>query len=83
MDGERQAITLAEELHADEILIDELSARKEAARRRLPFIGTLGILRRAAHLDLIDLLRQTTFCVSAELIRSLLDEDARRRTYRP
>jgi predicted nucleic acid-binding protein len=83
-DGEREAIALAEELHADEILLDELSARKEAARRQLPFIGTLGILRRAAQLDLIDLpstlaqLQQTTFYVSADLIRSLLEEDAQR-----
>jgi len=54
-DGEREAIALAEELHADEILLDELVARKEAARRQLHFIGTLGILRRAAQLDLVDL----------------------------
>ena len=84
-EGEREAIALAEELHADEILIDELSARKEAARRKLSFIGTLGILRRAAQLDLIDLpsaltnLQQTTFYVSADLIQSLLEEEAQRR----
>ena len=84
-DGEREAIALAEELHADEILVDELIARKEAARRQLRFIGTLGILRRAAQLHLIDLpstlgrLQQTTFYAGAELIRSLLDEDAQRR----
>ena len=83
--GEREAIALAEQLHADEILIDELSARKEAARRKLSFIGTLGILRRAAQLDLIDLpsalasLQQTTFYVSADLIQSLLEEEAQRR----
>jgi predicted nucleic acid-binding protein len=74
-DGERQAIALAIELHADQILVDELSARQEAARRQLPFIGTLGILRRAAQLGWIDLpaalsrLQQTTFFVSPDLIR--------------
>jgi predicted nucleic acid-binding protein len=84
-EGEREAIALAEELHADEVLLDELIARKEAARRQLHFIGTLGILRRAAQLDLIDLpstltrLQQTTFYASSDLIRSLLDEDAQRR----
>jgi predicted nucleic acid-binding protein len=84
-DGEREAIALAEELHADEVLIDEIAARKEAERRHLHFIGTLGILRRAAQLDLIDLpsalarLQQTSFYASADLIRSLLDEDAQRR----
>ena len=83
--GEREAILLAEELHADEILVDELIARKEAARRQLHFIGTLCILRRAAQLDLIDLpstlarLQQTTFYTGSDLIRSLLDEDAQRR----
>ena len=83
--GERQAITLAEESKADQILLDDIDARQEAARRKLPFIGTLGILRRAAQLDLIDLpsslarLQQTTFYVDPGLIRSLLAEEARRR----
>ena len=84
--GEREAIALAEELKADQILLDEIDARREAARRKLPFIGTLGVLRRAAQLDLIDLpttltrLQQTTFHVHPELIRSLLEEDAQRKT---
>jgi len=82
--GEREAIALAEETKADQILLDEIDARQEAARRKLPFIGTLGVVRRAARLDLIDLpsalaqLQQTTFYVDPELIRSLLDEDAQR-----
>jgi len=84
--GERAAIALAEELNADQILLDDIEARHEAARRRLPFVGTLGVLRRAAQLDLIDLpstlarLQQTTFYVAPELIRSLLDEDTRRKS---
>ncbi len=83
--GEREAIALAEELSADHLLLDESDARKEAARRKLPFIGTLGILRRAAQLDLVDLpaalarLQQTSFYVEAKLIRSLLEEDSERR----
>jgi predicted nucleic acid-binding protein len=82
---EREAIALAEELKADQILLDEIDARKEAARRKLPFIGTLGVLRRAAQLDLADLpsalarLQETSFYVNPELIRSLLDEDAERK----
>ena len=82
--GEREAITLAEEMGADRILLDESDGRREAERRNLRFIGTLGILRRAARLDWIDLpstlrrLQQTTFHVSTELIRSLLDEEAAR-----
>jgi predicted nucleic acid-binding protein len=76
-------------LKADQILLDEMDARKEAARRKLPFIGTLGILRKAAQLDLINLpstlarLQQTTFYVDPEVIRSLLDEDAQRRNRLP
>jgi predicted nucleic acid-binding protein len=38
--GEREAIALAEETHADQLLLDEVEARREAARRNLPFIGT-------------------------------------------
>ncbi len=76
---------MAEELKADQILVDDSDARKEAARRKLPFIGTLGILRRAARLDLIDLpltlarLQKTTFYIAPEIIQSLLDEDTQRK----
>jgi predicted nucleic acid-binding protein len=84
-DGEREAIALAEELGADLLLLDDADARKQAARRNLPFIGTLGILRRAGQLDLLDLattlaqLQQTTFYIDPEVIRSVLEEDARRK----
>jgi len=84
-DGEREAIALAEELKADQLLLDETDARKEAARRKLPFIGTLGILRDAAERNLISLpsalarLQQTTFYADPALIQFLLDEDAQRR----
>ena len=61
------------------------SGEREAARRNLPFMGTLGVLRLAARLDMIDLgsdlarLQQTTFYVDPQLIRSLLEEDASRK----
>jgi predicted nucleic acid-binding protein len=42
--GERDAILLAEELGADQIIIDEIRGRREAKRRELPYIGTLGVL---------------------------------------
>jgi predicted nucleic acid-binding protein len=80
--GEREAMALAEQFRADQLLLDEAAARREAARRDLPFIGTLGVLREAARRGLIDLpkalaqLQATTFYVSPVLIRSLLDEDA-------
>jgi predicted nucleic acid-binding protein len=83
--GEREAIALAEEIHADQLLLDEIEARREAARRNLPFIGTLGVLREAARRDLLDLratlgeLQRTTFYVDPALIKSLLEEYDRRR----
>ena len=46
--GEREAIALAEEVQADQLLLDDADARREATRRSLPFIGTLGVLREAA-----------------------------------
>ena len=82
--GERDAITLAEELQVDQLLLDDAAARREAARRRLPFIGTLGVLREAARREYIDLravlglLTETSFYVHPDLIESLLNEEARR-----
>jgi hypothetical protein len=83
--GERDAIALAEELHADQLLLDDADARREAARRSLPFIGTLGVLREAARREFLDLrtvlahLQETSFYVHPDLIESLLDEEARRK----
>ena len=76
--GEREAIALAEELQADQLLLDDADARREAARRNLPFIGTLGVLREAARRELLDLrvvlvqLQETSFFVDPILIQSLL-----------
>jgi predicted nucleic acid-binding protein len=82
--GEQEAIALAEQRQAGRLIVDEALARKEAIRRNLSVIGTLGILRNAAHAKLISLpdalsrLQQTSFFVAPELIQSLLDEDAGR-----
>lgn len=81
---ERDAISLAEELHADRLIADETLARAEATRRKLSVIGTLGVLRNAARASLLSLpeslsrLQETSFYVAPELIKSLLDEDAER-----
>jgi predicted nucleic acid-binding protein len=75
--GEREAIALAHLLRADLLLIDEISGRAEAHRRSLRVTGTLGILRTAAEQELIDVpevlthLRDTSFYVSEDLIRSI------------
>ncbi|HEV2721372.1 MAG TPA: DUF3368 domain-containing protein, partial [Thermoanaerobaculia bacterium] len=71
--GESEAIALAEELHADALLIDDRDGRREAVRRHLPVLGTLRVLADAAEEKLIELpnavdrLRQTSFRASEEL----------------
>ena len=72
--GERDAILLAEEMVADQIIIDEIRGRREAQRRGLPFTGTLGVLAAAAELGLLDIrkavdrLRRTNFHISPEIL---------------
>ena len=46
--GEREAIWLAEELHADWLILDDYAGRQEAVRRHLPVMGTLRVLDEAA-----------------------------------
>ncbi|WP_263416827.1 hypothetical protein [Terriglobus albidus] len=46
--GEREAISLALELHADVLLIDEWAGRNEAETRSIPAAGTLAVLLNAA-----------------------------------
>jgi predicted nucleic acid-binding protein len=47
-DGERQAISLALERHADALLIDDWSGRREAEARQIPARGTLAVLLQAS-----------------------------------
>ena len=84
--GEREAIQLAEERHADLLLMDERKGRLEANRRGLATTGTLGVLLSGGVLRLIDpeqayrrLLTQTTFRTSVELeSRFLAQVDAQK-----
>jgi len=59
--GETEALALAEEIHADAVLIDEAAGRSVASRLGLPVVGTLGMLLRA---------RQRGMC---QELRPLLD----------
>ncbi len=45
--GELEAIVLMQEINADMILLDDLSARNKAKRLDLPVMGTAGVLKLA------------------------------------
>jgi predicted nucleic acid-binding protein len=68
--GESAAISLAQELRADRVVIDEGLGRRAATERGLHVIGTIGVLEAAAERDFIDLgdafekVKKTDFWVS-------------------
>ncbi len=78
--GEREAILLAEELKADELIMDDLTGRREAERRHLRVTGTVGVLRAAARAGAVNLkdaltsLRKTNFHLSQKLYDQLIAE---------
>ena len=51
--GEREAILLYEDLDADTIILDDMSAREEAKRRKQNIIGLAGILLKAKEQKII------------------------------
>ncbi len=60
-DGEREAISLALEVHADVLLIDERTGRREAERRHIQVAGTLAVLLQASlrgYFDLPEAMKQ-------------------------
>jgi predicted nucleic acid-binding protein len=82
--GEVEAICLAQEIHADEILLDDGRARRAATERGLTVTGTLGVLEAAAKRGLINLsdavqvLERTNFRIDPSLLREALRRDAQR-----
>ena len=72
--GERAAISLAAEVKADLLLMDEKDGRRAALQRHLRITGTVGVLERAAEENLLDLkttferLKATDFWIDAELL---------------
>lgn len=51
--GEREAIGLSIQVSADDLVLDDRSARRAALAHGLPVIGTFGLLLRAKHQGLI------------------------------
>lgn len=77
-EGEAAAIALAQEL-ACEVILDDLQARRLAARQGVPCIGLLGVMLRAkragkltALRPLLDGLRANKFFISEALVAEAL-----------
>jgi predicted nucleic acid-binding protein len=83
--GETEAISLARELHATEVLIDDMQARKAALARGLRVAGTLLVLDRAGRRGWVNLpeaiqrLMQTNFRAPAALVAYLIERDKERK----
>ena len=76
--GETAAISLAIELNADRVLIDERKGYKAALQRGLNATTTLGLLEEASHRGLIDfektldrLDKETTFYVTDDVLAGI------------
>jgi len=82
--GEQEAITLALQMEADVLLMDERKGRREALARGLTVSGTLNVLDIAAERGLIELasvlerLSQTSFRASSTLVQEMLKRDSER-----
>ncbi len=79
--GERDAILIASELCADQLIADDRQGRREALKRGIRVMGTLGVLREAAVLGFLDLrealrrLETTNFHVRPDVLRRPLAQD--------
>jgi predicted nucleic acid-binding protein len=86
--GEREAISLAFEMSADLLLMDDRDGAVLAREHGLNVIGTLAVLDLAAAHGLVDLqtvfhrLRATTFRMPLRLMTSMLEHDAKRKKNR-
>jgi predicted nucleic acid-binding protein len=82
--GELEAICLAQEIHADAVLMDDRAGRNAAIQCGLAVVGTIGLLEQAAARSLIELpavlahLRETNARLDPELIRAALVRDQAR-----
>ena len=78
--GEREAISLASEVHADILILDDFRARAAATARKLTVAGTLAVLREAALrgylplMESIDRICELGFRVSPKALADALAE---------
>ena len=83
--GEREVLSLAQELHADLVLLDDLEARTEAERCGLAVMGTLRVLELAAERGVLDFpaeiakLEATSFHLPSQLVQDMLLRDSARK----
>lgn len=84
--GESEAIALAQQIGADQVLIDDREAVNVARQLGLSVVGTLGVLELAAKKGLIILqdaiseLGETSFRAQESLIAELLERDEARKS---
>jgi len=80
--GEQEAISLAKEINADLLLVDDRKARNVAIELGFNIAGTINILESAHKRNLVDLgsafkaLEQTNFRISSKLIQEILDRNS-------
>ena len=83
--GEQEALSLAQELHPDLVLLDDLEAPTEAERQSVAAMGTLRVLELGAARGLLDfpatmtLLAATSCHLLPLLIQDMLARDAARK----
>ena len=76
--GEREAIALALETHADFLLLDETEGRRTAVQNGAPVKGTLGMLEEATNRNLVDLtaavgkLKATRIFLAEDIVQGAL-----------
>ena len=84
--GECEALSLARELSAELVILDDSAARGAASQRGLTVSGTLGVLEIAAARGLLNLQETlaelcgtTSFRIAGSLVEAALQRDAARR----
>lgn len=76
--GENDAILIAEEIRAERLIIDDRPGHREARKRGIETIGTLGLLELASAASLLDFdlaiqrLQKTSFFIAPSLLARAL-----------